>query len=638
MIGRIAYGMLFCVFIPLALAFWAVRLDLITRLPKVHSVSVGVVLTAAGLSLMSAGMLALWRHGGGLPMNAFPPPRRVTCGVYRWLAHPIYTGFCVAVCGVAVLVGSSAGFWIITPLAIFGCTAIVLGYEQEDLRQRLGEAERRPLLSLPAATESPPSFAEVLAVEIVVFVPWLILYESIGHLPVHGPVETYLASEREWPVKSWTVLVYTAAYPFVVISPWCATSCRGLRRFATAGIAGTMVGMLLFVVLPFVATPRFDGSDSSVFSRWIEMELADGVGGRNAFPSFHVFWSLLAAWLIARRGRWWALAGWIFAVAISVSCVTTGMHSMADVFAGGVLFLGVSRWDVLQRKALALAERVANSWKEWRIGPLRVINHGIYAGLAATVGMLVASSLVGNADVASLALLAVSSLIGAALWGQYFVGSKTLLRPFGYFGSIAGAAVVAVLCLILGQPIWLTVGAAAVAAPWVQAIGRLRCLVQGCCHGAPTRGSVGLRYNHPRSRVLTIAGLGQVPIHPTPLYSIAGNVVIGLFLHRLWSVGAIPTLIAGFYLVLSGLARFIEESLRGEPQTPIVRGLRLYQWFAIGSIVIGVAMTWVDSTTTAAGISLDPGRIGLAAAIGMIHFIAMGVDLPESNRRFSRLV
>ena len=37
-------------------------------------------------------------------------------------------------------------------------------------------------------------------------------------------------------------------------------------------------------------------------------------------------------------------------------------------------------------------------------------------------------------------------------------------------------------------------------------------------------------------------------------------------------------------LTASGMARFVEESYRAEPQTLIVGGLRLYQWLAIGSL------------------------------------------------------
>ena len=54
-------------------------------------------LLAMGVALMGFGMLALWRDGGGLPMNAFPPPRLVTGSIYALVPHPIYVGFVAVV-------------------------------------------------------------------------------------------------------------------------------------------------------------------------------------------------------------------------------------------------------------------------------------------------------------------------------------------------------------------------------------------------------------------------------------------------------------------------------------------------------------------------------------------------------------
>jgi prolipoprotein diacylglyceryltransferase len=174
-------------------------------------------------------------------------------------------------------------------------------------------------------------------------------------------------------------------------------------------------------------------------------------------------------------------------------------------------------------------------------------------------------------------------------------------------------------------------------APWVQLIGRFRCLVQGCCHGAPTGQEWGIRYKRPESRVCRIAHLRGVPVHPTPLYSMLGNVAIGIVLGRMWSTGGPLPLIAGLYLVLAGLARFVEESYRGEPQTPVVCGLRLYQWLALLSVGAGAAVMALRTTSRAP--APDPSWAALVAAVfvGLACWFAMGVDFPASTRRFSRL-
>ena len=74
----------------------------------------------------------------------------------------------------------------------------------------------------------------------------------------------------------------------------------------------------------------------------------------------------------------------------------------------------------------------------------------------------------------------------------------------------------------------------------------------------------GIRIQHPQSRACNTKNLAGESIHPTQLYSIAGNLVIGLALVRLWFLHAPLALIAGLYLLLTGLARFVEEACRGD--------------------------------------------------------------------------
>ena len=136
----------------------------------------------------------------------------------------------------------------------------------------------------------------------------------------------------------------------------------------------------------------------------------------------------------------------------------------------------------------------------------------------------------------------------------------------------------------------------------------------------------------------SLGGLRGEPLHPTPLYSELANVAVGILLFRLWVVGASEGLEIGLYLVLAGLGRFVEESYRGEPQTPHVGGLRLYQWTAMVLIVVGAAVTTVarsgvPDTTLSAALP----TVAWALAFGLVACFAMGVDFPGSNRRYARL-
>jgi len=690
-IGRLLYGAAFCALLPALLVLWARRLDEIVSLPVVRSPAIGWGLCALGVAAMLEAMRELRTIGGGLPMNAFPPPRLVSRGIYGIVAHPIYVAFTVAVGGAAVANGSPAGFWIVAPAVALGAAALVLGHERHDLRRRFGEPPR-PLLSLPPDDPAPRTAGDLFSLWLLLLAPWLLLYEAIGHLPVPGARSVVLPFETEWPVLLWTEPVYALVYPFVVLAPLALRTRAAARRAFIAGWVGTAIGMLAYLVIPAIAPPRpFEGE--GFLAAMLRLERADGLAGRAAFPSFHVFWAWWAAAAWGTRGRAARNAAYAVAAAIVVSCATTGMHAILDLAAGSALAAVALRCDVLGERLRRGAERLANGWREWRFGPVRVIVHGFYAGAAAAAGALIAGALLGAEGPARVALFSAASLVGAGLWGQYFagtkslsrnpdsdgagssrprcslencdvspqyafvldrapragisrpplesgfgIGSKTLLRPFGYFGSVVGVALALGAVALAGGEIAPLAAAFAVAAPWVQAIGRLRCLVQGCCHGAPTSPALGIVVERPESRVVRIASLGGRPIHPTPLYSILANIAIGALLARWWAIGASPTLVAGGYLLLSGLARFVEESFRGEPGTPVIRGLRLYQWFAAASALAGAAVTCLPAAPAdRPEIGIGPALIATSLAVGVLHAAAMGVDFPASNRRFARL-
>jgi prolipoprotein diacylglyceryltransferase len=115
------------------------------------------------------------------------------------------------------------------------------------------------------------------------------------------------------------------------------------------------------------------------------------------------------------------------------------------------------------------------------------------------------------------------------------------------------------------------------------------------------------------------------------------NIFVGLAIARLWLLCAPLHLIGGLYLILNGLGRFVEEAWRGEPQTPVFARLRLYQWAAITSVLAGVLVTALGASEPAPAAHFDWIAPLPAAAFGLLVGCAMGVDFPESNRRFSRL-
>ena len=632
--GKLLYGFLFIAVVPALLVLWACATSGTIAAPAVFAPRLGLAAMAAGLLLLLIGMLALWRVGGGLPMNAFPPPRFVAKGVYAVLPHPIYGGFITACIGASLYFGSASGLWLISPTVALYCAALVLGYEMPDLRQRFG----KPAFSLwlPADKSGSATLLERLRIYLVILLPWLVIFEAIGALGrAPDAVSTYLPLERALPLWEPMELFYGSTYLVVLLAPLLVRSGTALRQLALQALRAMALLFPLYLLLPFYVPPRRFAA-ASIFAPLLAWERTP-ISGIGAFPSFHVVWALIAACALGYGGRARKILWTLWALLVCASCVATGMHSILDVLAGAAAYFAVARMDEIWKQLLRITERFANSWREWRIGSLRIINHGAYAGLGTFAGICIINSLLGAGHRILPVAIFVLSTIGAALWAQWVEGSPALLRPMGFYGGMIGAVLGALLAPLLGVSLWSVCAALAIAAPWIQALGRLRCLVQGCCHGHATGSVPGIRYHHPRTRVYRLAHLAGIPIHATPVYSIFCNVVVGLALLRLLQLGCSCSFLCGIYLLLTSAGRFVEEAYRGEPQTKVLHGLRFYQWIAIFTGIAGAALTCIPSAPLQRFAPLHAGDIALALACGLGSWFATGMDFPESSRRFARL-
>jgi hypothetical protein len=537
--------------------------------------------------------------------------------------------------GLALASRSGAALWIVAPVLGLAAAAFVMGFESDSTRNRFG-IPPRPLLSLSESSPSKPLLSERFAVYPMVFLPWLVVYMLVEQLgPPPDAISTFVSWDAALPVIPWTEGVYAATYPFVLIVPLIAARRDTLRRFALSGLWATAIIIPLYLLLPFVAEAKPVGSDGfwQTIMRW-ERQYDNSV---TAFPAFHIVWFMLSADVYAERWKTMRLFGPILIALTAIACVTTGMHSIADVVAGFAAYGLVTHRQSLWRKLCDLSQHVANSWRETTVGPVRFMVHGAYAAVGTLVGLAVAQMLAGSANVWWLAAMAVAAGVGAALWAQIVEGSSQLLRPYGYFGAPVAVAAVALLAASTGGNGWLLFAAFGTGSCFTQALGRLRCLVQGCCHGRAASSEFGIIYQHPMSRVVRLSNLGGVPLHPTQLYSIIWILLVGFALLRLWKLDASLQFIAGTYFILVGLGRFVEEHFRGEPQTSVIGGLRLYQWISIGFIIVGPGLTTLPPEYGQGISGPDPGALLVFLGVALLLYLGFGADLPRSSRRFSRL-
>ncbi len=610
-LGKALYGTLFVFILPAALIAWASGAEANVSLPALRSVWWGACIAGAGMMLWAAGAVALWRKGGGLPMNAFPPPVLVTQGVYSVTAHPMYAGFTLLSLGAAVAYGSAAGLLLVSPMVALAAGALWWGYERIDLRARLGAPPRAAWLGVPFASPEPPLVEERLGSLLMA-----VAAPALAALMLHGAGlagrGSYLHAQSG--ASAWTTLV------IVFAAALAARKCIDLRDAVMTSWVGSLLLALFVLVLP---SGPFGGRlplapDGVLLAATAMTGISSLLGGTRRVPGIVRFPVAVAGGLFLAGG---------------------GLIPSAESLAGAVVFtIASARWRIW-KTALRLCEQVANCWRESDLGAVRLIHIGWLAALPACGSAAMAVVLLGPGHGAMIVWTFVFIVVGSALWAQIIEGSPALSRPYGFFG---GVLAVVLFALLVGPPAfgespWLVLGVFSAVAPWAQGLARLRCFANGCCHGAPCSPSCGVVYRNPRTRVVRIANLGGVPVHPTQLYSLTGNVLIGSLMMRLWAEGAGLALITGMYFSLMGLARLVEEAWRGEPQTPVYAGLRLYQWVSICFVVGGAALTAIPGSPRAPVPSPSLAALWTGLPAGALTWLVVSVDFPRSKRRFARL-
>ena len=617
LLGKFLYGITFLVFLPTGLWFWEKYTKNLVMLPAYESKPAGLIFITGGAILIFWGMLALKIFGKGLPMNAFPPVLFVANGPYRLFKHPIYAGFGILLIGWAFITGSASGLWLVAPLTILGMIALVLGYEDIDLQERFPDQRIKTIMELPENSLGSPDLRDRLATQawVVLFLAicnFLIQLRTTGIVPLFGePLRLYSGFENP--------LLPFLSFILILILPFTLKRKDLLREWSVSAIISLFCLAFIALLYPEVGAQY----------------LPDDGFYLSTVP---IFLLLLAFKAVFRQYGGSPFSVLALFVLISIQLINS--HSaILHVINATVIFLLSANYMKIWIFLKKGSEKLANSWKEWVFGKVRVINHGFYVGFGGFFGILLAGILAGKDFAPALLVSTLLLVICAALWAQFIEGSAKLKRPFGFYGGLVGISLGAIVVWAMGVNVWVVIGACTVVMPWIQALGRLRCLVNGCCHGRRIDDpQIGIRIVHPRSRVCNISGLKGELIHATQLYSILWLSWVGILLLTLWNKNISIPLIFGLYLILINLGRFVEEAYRGEVQTPIFRGLHLYQWTAILFIIIGIALSVIriDPPALTPGISWEAFFAALIS--GLFIFFAMGVDFPTSNARFSRLV
>ena len=289
--------------------------------------------------------------------------------------------------------------------------------------------------------------------------PWLALYEFTIRLPLPGTPVCF-GFENRLPILPWTTVLYESIYLAVILAPWCARTRRDLRKLMVSGwVAAAVVFPFYWFVPTGAPCPPLLGHGPSTACwassapwtlRWRRCP-ASTCSGRCLWPPLSA--AVVGRVLLGHHCR-------------DVRDHPHALHSGCHRGAGHRTGAGAAARVEMLRRA---AEWFANSWQEWRMGPVRVINHGFYAGAAAAVQMAIVAAAMGHGQGWKALVTGLAGLVGAGAWAQWVEGSSRLRRPFGFYGGLIGV-VLACLCF---RERWVLLAA--------HALERRGCRPSGAC-------------------------------------------------------------------------------------------------------------------------------------------------------------
>jgi phosphatidylglycerol:prolipoprotein diacylglycerol transferase len=195
----------------------------------------------------------------------------------------------------------------------------------------------------------------------------------------------------------------------------------------------------------------------------------------------------------------------------------------------------------------------------------------------------------------------VSALVGAKLLllivdvRRYTGSARDLLelaRSGGvFYGGLLAAVAVALWYLRRHRlPLWTTADVFAPGIALGHAVGRLGCLMAGCCFGRPTSLPWAITFHDPVAAANVGTPLG-VPLHPTQVYEAGAEALILFALLAFERRGRpFPGRTFWVYMLLYGVSRFVIEFYRGDSRGMVFDTLTTSQFVSAILVPVSIAM------------------------------------------------
>ena len=242
----------------------------------------------------------------------------------------------------------------------------------------------------------------------------------------------------------------------------------------------------------------------------------------------------------------------------------------------------------------------------FEIGSWPVYSYGVLLAIAYLAGLQLAVVRARHAGLDATKVmdlgiyLIIAALVGAKLMlivvdFDYFMANPgevlSLVRAGGVFygGLILSFATGLFLVRRYRLPVWASADMYAPGIALGHVVGRLGCLLAGCCYGRPTDLPWGLTFADPVAAANVGTPLG-VPLHPTQLYDAGAELLILVALLAFERRGR---LFHGrtfwLYILLYAISRFVVEIYRGDPRG-MVMGISTSQFVSLLILPVAIVM------------------------------------------------
>ena len=261
----------------------------------------------------------------------------------------------------------------------------------------------------------------------------------------------------------------------------------------------------------------------------------------------------------------------------------------------------------------------------FELGPITIYSYGVLLAAAYLLGLWMAARRARQAGLDANRVLdlgiwvIIAALVGAkallfivdfeqftSSWQEFL----TLLRSGGvFYGGLIAAVVVCIYQLRKHRlPLWASGDLFAPGIALGYMVGRLGCLMAGCCYGKPAAVPWAITFTDPVAN-LNVGTPLNVPLHPTQLYeSLAGLVILVLLLVLERRGRSFPGRTFWLFVLFYSVSRFVIEFYRGDDRGMILGLLSTSQFISIVLAPLSLIMLWYLSRLARPPAAETPAR------------------------------